>query len=79
MHFFLGRTVRWRRRRRGKVAVHLAWETAGMPWKFTKPTAGKIAVTLDNNVWNLLFEKGIDLTLELSPKEFAVFITRKLR
>jgi hypothetical protein len=49
-----------------------------MPWKFTKRSDGKIAVTLDNNVWNFLLEKGIDLALQLPPEEFAVFITREV-
>ena len=47
-------------------------------WQYHKRTDGKIAVTLDNNVWDFLFERGIDLALELPIDEFAVFITREV-
>lgn len=49
-----------------------------MHWQYTKRTDGKIAITLDNNVWNFLFERGIDLALELPSEEFAIFITREV-
>jgi hypothetical protein len=47
-----------------------------MNWAYTKRNDGKIAVTLDNNVWNFLFQRKIDLAAELPSDEFAIFITR---
>ena len=47
-------------------------------WQYAKRPDGKIAVTLDNNVWDFLFEKGIDLALELPSEEFAIFIPREV-
>lgn len=49
-----------------------------MGWTYQKRTDGRIAVTLDNNVWDLLFEKGIDLAIELPSPEFAIFIPREV-
>jgi hypothetical protein len=49
-----------------------------MHWQYTKRPDGKIAITLDNNVWNFLFQKGIDLALELPSEKFAIFITREV-
>lgn len=49
-----------------------------MHWQYTKRPDEKIAITLDNNVWNFLFEKGIDLALELPHEQFAIFITREV-
>ena len=49
-----------------------------MHWQYTKRPDGKIAITLDNNVWNFLFEKRIDLALELPSEEFVIFITREV-
>ena len=49
-----------------------------MHWNYTKRPDGKIAVTLDNNVWDFLFQRNIDLALELPLDEFAIFITREV-
>jgi tRNA threonylcarbamoyladenosine modification (KEOPS) complex Pcc1 subunit len=49
-----------------------------MQWPYTKRPDGKIAVTLDNNVWDFLFQKRIKLALELPSEEFAIFITREV-
>jgi hypothetical protein len=47
-------------------------------WPYTKRTDGKIAITLDNNVWNFLYDRNIDLALELPSEKFAIFITREI-
>ena len=49
-----------------------------MHWQYTKRPDGKIAITLDNNVWDFLFQRGIDLASELPPEEFALSITREV-
>jgi hypothetical protein len=49
-----------------------------MHWQYTKRPDGKIAITLDNNVWDFLFQKGMDLASELPSAEFAIFITREV-
>ena len=49
-----------------------------MRWKYTKRLDGKIAITLDNNVWDFLFQRRLDLAFELPLNEFAVFITREV-
>jgi hypothetical protein len=49
-----------------------------MNWKYTRRDDGIIAVTLDNNVWNFLFHRKIDLAVELPPDAFAIFITREV-
>lgn len=49
-----------------------------MNWQYTKRGDGLIAVTLDNNVWDFLFARKIDLAAQLPSNEFAVFITREV-
>lgn len=49
-----------------------------MGWEYTKRSDGRIAVTLDNNVWDFLFRRGIDLASELPTEKFAIFITREV-
>jgi hypothetical protein len=49
-----------------------------LPWQYTKRSDGKIAITLDNNVWDFLLERGIALASELPAQEFAIFITREV-
>jgi hypothetical protein len=49
-----------------------------MHWQYTKRTDRKIAITLDNNVWDFLFQRGLDLALELPFDQFAIFITREV-
>ena len=49
-----------------------------MHWPYTKRPDGRIAITLDNNVWDFLFDRGIDLASELPSEDFAVFITREV-
>ena len=49
-----------------------------MTWPYVPRSDGLIAVTLDNNVWNYLFEKRMNLADGLPSSEFAVFITREV-
>jgi len=49
-----------------------------MTWQYARRGDGFIAVTLDNNVWDFLFAKKIDLAAELPSDKFAVFITREV-
>jgi hypothetical protein len=49
-----------------------------MTWQYTRREDGLIAVTLDNNVWNFLFDRKIDLAAELPADAFAIFITREV-
>jgi hypothetical protein len=49
-----------------------------MHWQYTKRPDGKIAITLDNNVWNFLFDKNIDLASELPADLFTIHITREI-
>ena len=51
---------------------------ANLHWPFTKRTDVKIALTLDNNVWNFLYDRSIDLAVELPRERFAIFITREV-
>jgi len=49
-----------------------------MCWEYKKRPDGRIAVTLDNNVWDFLLRTGLDLGSELPRDLFAVFITREV-
>jgi hypothetical protein len=49
-----------------------------MNWQYTRRSDGLIAVTLDNNVWDFLFTKNIDLAAELPANEFVISITREV-
>jgi hypothetical protein len=49
-----------------------------MHWQYRKRTDGKIAITLDNNVWHFLSLKKLNLALELPPDEFAIFMPREV-
>jgi hypothetical protein len=49
-----------------------------MTWQYTRREDGLIAVTLDNNAWNFLFDGKIDLAAELPADAFAIFITREV-
>jgi hypothetical protein len=49
-----------------------------MNWTYTKRTDDKIAVTLDNNVWNFFFDRRMNLAEELPGDQFALFITREV-
>lgn len=49
-----------------------------MRWPYTKRADGRIAITLDNNVWNFLYDRNIDLSVELPRERFAIFITREV-
>lgn len=49
-----------------------------MHWPYSERTDGKIALTLDNNVWNFLYDRNIDLAVELPRERFAIFITREV-
>jgi rRNA-processing protein FCF1 len=44
----------------------------------TKRPDGKIAITLDNNVWNSLYDGQIDLAAELSSEKSAIYIPREV-
>jgi hypothetical protein len=58
----------------GTIAVEEEIHT----WHYTKRPDGKISVTLDSNVWNFLFDGGVNLASELPSDEFAIFITREV-
>jgi hypothetical protein len=49
-----------------------------MNWPYTKRQDGKIAINLDSNVWDFLFERNITLSNELPTDEFAIFVTREV-
>jgi hypothetical protein len=49
-----------------------------MSWPYTKRPDGKIAIALDNNVWNFLFDRRLSLALELPLAEFAICIPREI-
>ena len=49
-----------------------------MDWQYTRRSDGLIAVTLDNNVWDFLFARNLDIATELPSEEFAIFITREV-
>jgi hypothetical protein len=53
-------------------------EATRVCWQYTKRPDGRIAITLDNNVWDFLFQEGISLATELPAQEFAIFITREV-
>jgi hypothetical protein len=53
-------------------------ESTTLHWPYTKRTDGRIAITLDNNVWNFLHDRNIDLAIELPRERFAIFITREV-
>ncbi len=36
-----------------------------------------VSIYIDNNVWDLLFEKEIDLSVELPSDEFCLCLTRE--
>ena len=45
---------------------------------YTGRSDGRIAVTLDSNVWDFLFARNLILSTELSCDAFALFITREM-
>jgi hypothetical protein len=47
-------------------------------WQYTKRPDGKIAIALDNNVWNFLFDRELNLALELPSDEFVISIPREI-
>ena len=49
-----------------------------VPWQLVKRRDDKIAVTLDNNVWDFFFANGIVLVTELPPDRFMLYITREV-
>ena len=49
-----------------------------MDWNFAKRADSRIAITLDNNVWNFFFEAGTKLCGELPRERFVLFITREV-
>ena len=49
-----------------------------MYWDYVRRSDGKIAITLDNTVWNFLFHRKIDLAVQLPTNRFAIFITREV-
>lgn len=51
---------------------------ANVYWQFTKRPDDRIAITLDNNVWDFFFRNNTDLAVELPQDRFALFITREV-
>lgn len=49
-----------------------------MSWQYTKRDDQKIAITLDNNVWNFLMDNKLDLAVELPSDRFTIFIPREV-
>lgn len=49
-----------------------------MSWQYRKRTDGRISVVLDNNVWNFLFDRKLNLASELPSSEFVIFIPREI-
>jgi hypothetical protein len=49
-----------------------------MDWQYRKRSDRKIAITLDNNVWDFLFQRKLDLASELPSDQFAIFIPREV-
>lgn len=49
-----------------------------MTWQYMKHSDGRIAVTLDSNVWNFLLDRRFDLAVELPLAEFVIFVTREV-
>jgi hypothetical protein len=49
-----------------------------MQWEYAKRPDGKIAITLDNNVWDFLLYHELDLASELPSDHFAFFIPREV-
>lgn len=37
-----------------------------------------ISVLIDSNAWDFLFDRAIDINLELPPEDFSLFITREV-
>lgn len=52
-------------------------EASQQRWTYDRRTDGRIAVTLDSNVWNLLFEASVDLAAEFPIAQFALFVPRE--
>jgi hypothetical protein len=49
-----------------------------MQWPYTRRLDGRIAVTLDNNIWNFLCDNAVDLPSEFPLDRFALFIPREV-
>ena len=49
-----------------------------MQWQYRKRSDGIIAITLDNNVWDFLFQRKLDLASELPSDQFAIIIPREV-
>lgn len=47
-------------------------------WPYTRRPDGRIAVTLDNNAWDFLLEKMINLANKLPTDQFALFVPRQV-
>ena len=58
--------------------IRQAEERLSRRWQYTKRPDGKIAATLDNNVWDFLFQRKLDLASELPSDQFAIFIPREV-
>ena len=58
--------------------IRQAEESLSRRWQYAKRPDGKIAVTLDNNVWDFLFQRKLDLASELPSDQFAIFIPREV-
>jgi hypothetical protein len=49
-----------------------------MVWPYTKHATGLISVTLDNNVWDFLYQSEVNLKNVFPRERFALFITREV-
>ena len=49
-----------------------------MYWQYKRRVDGLIAVTLDNNVWDFMFKRHMDLRNELPSENFIIFINREV-
>lgn len=47
-------------------------------WPYTRRRDHKIAVTLDSNAWNILFDNAVDLVAEFPADQFALFVPREV-
>ena len=47
-------------------------------WEYQRREDGLVGVTLDNNAWDFLFARRIDLAAELPPDAFVIFMTREV-
>lgn len=49
---------------------------AAFGWAVVRPLT--ISVLIDSNAWNFLFDRAIDINLEIPPEEFLLFVPREV-